>query len=120
MLLRVHMDRERWRRDSMRLEGEKIRSFNLRLRLRIRLSRPRFSRSSSTPACHREAIGEVDPAEFERLISLANEDGFQVEMTSATNDGGVDIVALNPQPIVRSRIAVQRYSGAVGSPAIDL
>lgn len=66
-------------------------------------------------------LAAMDPLEFEELVrQLLETMGYQARLTKASHDGGVDIEAYNPQPIVGGKIVVQckRYSGVVGAPYI--
>lgn len=70
-----------------------------------------------------EALQSLEPTEFENLVStLLVQMGFNVSTTKASGDGGIDIVAINEQPIVGGQYIVQckRYATGnnVGEPAI--
>jgi Holliday junction resolvasome RuvABC ATP-dependent DNA helicase subunit len=59
--------------------------------------------------------------EFEKLItSLLGSMGFQAEMTRATGDGGIDIVAQLDRPILGGRYLIQckRFAAPVGAPTV--
>jgi Holliday junction resolvasome RuvABC ATP-dependent DNA helicase subunit len=59
--------------------------------------------------------------EFEKLItSMLGRMGFRAEMTRATGDGGIDIVAHLDKPIVGGRYLIQckRFTGQVGAPIV--
>lgn len=60
---------------------------------------------STTSAQNLSALSGVD---FENLIAtLLQRMGFRVEMTKATGDGGIDIVAVLDRPIVGGRYLIQ-------------
>ena len=66
-------------------------------------------------------INSLSGSEFEQLCcSLISKMGFEVELTQASRDGGIDIIARNNQPFVEGVYIVQckRYSGVVGEPII--
>lgn len=66
-------------------------------------------------------LDTIDPLEFERLVrDLLVRMGFEAKLTKASHDGGIDVVAINPAPIVGGTVIVQckRYSSVVGSPVI--
>lgn len=71
----------------------------------------------SAPGAGRN-LSSMDPLAFEELVrQLLETMGYQARLTKASHDGGVDIEAYNPQPIVGGKIVVQckRYSGVVGA-----
>ncbi|ONK12966.1 restriction endonuclease [Streptomyces sp. MP131-18] len=64
---------------------------------------------------------EMDPVEFERLVAaLFRARGMQAVMTQRSNDGGVDVEALDPDPVSGGRIIVQvkRYRATVPPGAV--
>ncbi|MFC5721722.1 restriction endonuclease [Streptomyces gamaensis] len=64
---------------------------------------------------------EMDPVEFEALVAqLFRARGMRAVMTSRSNDGGVDVEALDPDPISGGRIIVQvkRYRKTVPPTAV--
>lgn len=72
------------------------------------------------PSSDIEGLSGID---FEKLVtSLLNHMGFQSEMTKASGDGGIDIVAVLDKPIVGGRYLIQckRFSSdnLVGAPII--
>lgn len=78
---------------------------------------------SYTPASAETDIDARSGIEFERLIgNLLSRMGFQVELTKASGDGGVDVVAHFAQPFFQGRYLIQckRFSvaNAVGAPVI--
>ena len=66
-------------------------------------------------------LDKLSGVDFERLItSLLQSMGFHAEMTRATGDGGIDIVANLNKPIVGGRYLIQckRFGALVGAPTI--
>src|SRR5262249_35796542 len=66
-------------------------------------------------------LSTIDPLAFEALVrELLERMGLEAELTKASHDGGIDVRAFNPQPIVGGRVIVQckRYSHVVGSPVV--
>ncbi|WP_184350634.1 restriction endonuclease [Streptomyces olivoverticillatus] len=64
---------------------------------------------------------EMDPIEFEALVAeLFRARGMRAVMTQRSNDGGVDVEALDPDPISGGRIIVQvkRYRKTVPPTAV--
>ncbi|WP_372408240.1 restriction endonuclease [Streptomyces luteireticuli] len=64
---------------------------------------------------------EMDPIAFEALVAeLFRARGMQAVMTTRSNDGGVDVEALDPDPISGGRIIVQvkRYRKTVPPTAV--
>ncbi|MBP9092052.1 restriction endonuclease [bacterium] len=58
----------------------------------------------------------IDPVEFEHLIaSLLVRMGLETQLTKASHDGGIDIVALDKRPILGGKIVIQakRYKRTV-------
>ena len=69
------------------------------------------------------ALNDLSGVDFEKLIvSLLSQMGFQAEMTKASGDGGIDVVAHLDKPIVGGRYLFQckRLSAAnlVGAPTL--
>lgn len=63
----------------------------------------------------------MDPVEFEGLVAeLFRARGMRAVMTQRSNDGGVDVDALDPDPISGGKIIVQvkRYRGTVSPSAV--
>lgn len=59
--------------------------------------------------------------EFElHCKKLIDKMGFETELTKASGDGGIDIIAYNHQPLLSGKYIIQckRYSGSVGEPII--
>lgn len=62
------------------------------------------------------ALSTIDPVEFEHLIAhLLSRMGLESELTKASHDGGIDIVALDKRPILGGKIVIQakRYKRTV-------
>jgi restriction system protein len=65
----------------------------------------------------RPNLYELNPFEFEHLIcNLFGRMGFQSKLTRSSNDGGVDVVAFDPRPILGGKVVIQakRYKNTVG------
>lgn len=63
---------------------------------------------------HYSDVSRLSPRRFEQLVAgIFRSQGFHVEMTQTTHDGGYDLVLLNDgqQPII---VEVKRYKGTVG------
>lgn len=65
----------------------------------------------------------LTPVQFEQWVAkLLGHWGYHVDCTGRTGDGGVDILASNPEPVVGGTLVVQcKYYGegqSVGSPAV--
>lgn len=61
-------------------------------------------------------LSSIDPVEFEHLIAnLLVRMGLDTQLTKASHDGGVDIVALDKRPILGGKIVIQakRYKRTV-------
>lgn len=59
--------------------------------------------------------------EFEHLCEkLIKKMGFETEITKASGDGGIDLIAYNHQPLLSGKYIIQckRYTGSVGEPII--
>ncbi|MBI5195109.1 MAG: restriction endonuclease [Nitrospirae bacterium] len=70
-----------------------------------------------------ESLQALDPIEFENLIRVLFERmGFNATTTKASGDGGIDVVAINEQPIVGGKYVIQckRYTKGnnIGEPVI--
>ncbi len=66
-------------------------------------------------------INKLSGGEFENLCKYIFENmGFDVEQTKLSNDGGIDLILTNYQPIFSGKYIIQckRYSGSVGEPII--
>jgi len=69
----------------------------------------------------RPNLMDLTPFEFENLISnLFNLIGFESKLTRSSKDGGVDVVAFDPRPIVGGKVVIQakRYRNVVGVSAV--
>jgi restriction system protein len=67
------------------------------------------------------ALRDMDPVQFEDLVArLFQSLGFQVATTARTGDGGIDIEAVNPDPISGGLVIVQvkRYKATVNPSAV--
>lgn len=63
----------------------------------------------------------ISGIEFEKICQvLVEKMGFNAEITKASGDGGIDIIAYNHQPLLSGKYIIQckRYSGSVGEPII--
>ncbi|HLH72445.1 MAG TPA: restriction endonuclease [Chloroflexota bacterium] len=59
----------------------------------------------------------IDPLVFESVVQdLLSRMGYVTKLTKASHDGGVDIEAVNPQPVVGGKVVVQckRYQTTIG------
>jgi len=66
-------------------------------------------------------INNMSGIEFEFLCKkLLEKMGFETVTTKASNDGGIDLIAYNHQPIISGKYIIQckRYTGSVGEPII--
>lgn len=66
-------------------------------------------------------IQSLSGVEFEIICKhLLEKMGFSVETTKTSGDGGIDLIAINTQPIFSGKYIVQckRYTGSVGEPVI--
>lgn len=64
---------------------------------------------------------EMPGVEFEKVCqNLLIKMGLEVEMTKASGDGGIDLIALLDKPIVGGKFIVQckRYTGSIGVPIV--
>ncbi len=62
----------------------------------------------STVASGTLALDNLSGIDFENLIgSLLAGMGFQIEMTKASGDGGVDIIATIERPLLKGRYLIQ-------------
>jgi restriction system protein len=77
--------------------------------------------TTATPGPSTVHLRTMDPLAFEALVKdLLTRMGYQAELTKASHDGGVDVVAVNPEPITGGRLVVQRkrYASTIGSPVV--
>ena len=69
----------------------------------------------------RPNLMELNPFEFENLINnLFDRIGFDCKTTQPSRDGGVDVVAFDPRPILGGKVVIQakRYKNTVGVSAV--
>ncbi len=69
----------------------------------------------------RPNLMELTPFEFENLINnLFDRIGFDCKTTQPSRDGGVDVVAFDPRPILGGKVVIQakRYKNTVGVSAV--
>ncbi|MEU4235659.1 restriction endonuclease [Nonomuraea sp. NPDC026600] len=79
------------------------------------IRRPETLHSAATDRDGSDLL-EMDPLQFEVLVAeLFAAMGFQTETTVRSGDGGVDVVATDPDPIRGGRIIIQakRYSATI-------
>lgn len=65
----------------------------------------------------RTNLYELNPFEFENLIRhLFEKMGFESKLTRSSKDGGVDVIAFDPRPILGGKVVIQakRYKNTVG------
>jgi hypothetical protein len=63
-----------------------------------------------------ESIQSLDPIEFENLVkALLIKMGFNATTTKASGDGGIDIIAINEQPIIGGKYLIQCKKYAIGN-----
>lgn len=63
-----------------------------------------------------ESLYSSNPVEFENIVkALLIKMGFNATTTKASGDGGVDIVALNEQPIIGGKYVIQCKRYAIGN-----
>ncbi|MBI3977992.1 MAG: protein kinase [Chloroflexi bacterium] len=66
-------------------------------------------------------IRAMDPKAFEALVrDLLAAMGYRATLTKASHDGGVDVEAVNPAPIIGGKVVVQckRYTGTIRVSAV--
>ena len=64
---------------------------------------------------------DLNPFEFENLINnLFEQIGFEAKLTRSSKDGGIDVVAFDPRPILGGKVVIQakRYKNVVGVAAV--
>ena len=69
----------------------------------------------------RPNLMDLNPFEFENFVSnLFDQIGFESKLTRSSKDGGVDVIAFDPRPIVGGKIVIQakRYKNVVGVSAV--
>ena len=63
-----------------------------------------------------ENLQSLTPIEFENLVkTLLQQMGFNATTTKVSGDGGIDIIALNEQPIVSGKYVIQCKRYAIGN-----
>ncbi len=70
---------------------------------------------------NRPNLIELTPFEFENLVNnLFDRIGFDAKSTQSSRDGGVDVVAFDPRPILGGKVVIQakRYKNVVGVSAV--
>ena len=70
---------------------------------------------------NRPNLMDLNPFEFENFIgNLFDQIGFESKLTRSSKDGGVDVIAFDPRPIVGGKIVIQakRYKNVVGVSAV--
>lgn len=80
----------------------------------------RINVNKDTPGRQTDYLS-MDPIEFEHEVArLFNSQGYRMEVTTASRDGGIDILGFAPG-IGEQRVAVQckRYQGTVGRPEVQ-
>lgn|GEM_PF-879319 len=100
--------------DGQRITEAAVREYLSVLGLRV---------GSQAPANAAMGVDGLSGVEFEQLVGgLLIKMGFQVEITKASGDGGIDIIASLAQPLLRGRYLIQckRFSesNSVGAPVI--
>jgi restriction system protein len=69
----------------------------------------------------RPNLMDLKPFEFENLVgNLFGQIGFESKLTRSSRDGGVDVIAFDPRPILGGKVVIQakRYKGVVGVSAV--
>jgi restriction system protein len=69
----------------------------------------------------RPNLMELNPFEFENFVNnLFSKIGFEAKLTRSIRDGGVDVVAFDPRPILGGKVVIQakRYKNVVGVSAV--
>lgn len=69
----------------------------------------------------RPNLMDLNPFEFENLVNnLFSKMGFEAKLTRSSRDGGVDVVAFDPRPILGGKVVIQakRYKNVVGVSAV--
>ena len=64
---------------------------------------------------------DLNPFEFENLVNnLFSKMGFEAKLTRSSRDGGIDVVAFDPRPILGGKVVIQakRYKNVVGVSAV--
>jgi hypothetical protein len=102
-----------------------FRNFPFRFRQERSFRLPEVSPFPGPHAANSALIGssveQMSPLEFEVLVKdLLQRLGWRAETTKPSHDGGIDVIAVNDEPLTGGRMIVQckRYTGVVGSPAV--
>ncbi len=69
----------------------------------------------------RPNLMDLNPWEFENFINnLFSVIGFESKLTRSSRDGGVDVIAFDPRPILGGKVVIQakRYKNVVGVSAV--
>lgn len=69
----------------------------------------------------RSNLMDLNPFEFENLVNnLFSKMGFEAKLTRSSRDGGIDVVAFDPRPILGGKVVIQakRYKNVVGVSAV--
>ena len=69
----------------------------------------------------RPNLMDLNPFEFENLVNnLFSKMGFEAKLTRSSRDGGIDVAAFDPRPIVGGKVVIQakRYKNVVGVEAV--
>lgn len=69
----------------------------------------------------RPNLMDLNPWEFENFINnLFSVIGFESKLTRSSKDGGVDVIAFDPRPILGGKVVIQakRYKNVVGVSAV--
>ena len=69
----------------------------------------------------RPNLMDLNPYEFENLVNnLFSKMGFEAKLTRSSRDGGIDVVAFDPRPILGGKVVIQakRYKNVVGVSAV--
>ena len=76
-------------------------------------------RGNKWPALTLEKMSELTPSQFEEYVAqrLFARQGYQVENTRDSKDGGVDIVVIDPEGR-HAIVQVKLYSSTVGEPVV--
>jgi restriction system protein len=70
---------------------------------------------------NRPNLMDLNPWEFENFINnLFSVIGFESKLTRSSKDGGVDVIAFDPRPILGGKVVIQakRYKNVVGVSAV--
>ena|SRR6476660_7616444 len=74
----------------------------------LRRSWRRKPAQSEKPSPGPESVASLSPTEFEHLISrIYKRRGYAARVTSATRDGGIDVIAIRDLATGREKLAIQ-------------